>query len=100
MVVSRFLFRSGNPEHLDDIFHDTTVQVHPEVLPQTPPTGLPALQGSMDAPAPGFLIVGQFNDDGLAEGRLPAALGNINVVRLQVGAKSPNWVILSEVRTA
>ena len=66
--------------------------------PRYPPQGLPTLAGSVEAPAPGFLIVGQFNENGLAEGELPPTLGKVNVVRLQVGAKSPNWVILSEVR--
>ena len=74
------------------------MQVHPEVWPRYPPQGLPTLAGSVEAPAPGFLIVGQFNENGLAEGELPPTLGKVNVVRLQVGAKSPNWVILSEVR--
>ncbi|KAK7097964.1 hypothetical protein V1264_004865 [Littorina saxatilis] len=97
IYIEKFLFRSGNPDHPDDIFHDTTIQVHPETMPTAPVMNLPALTGSIDAPAPGFFLVGQFNAEGLAEGDIPAALGKINVVRIHVTTKSHNWVIISEI---
>ena len=75
------------------------VQIQPEQWPSIPLTGLPGVMGMVQGEdGQGFLLVGQFNREGLAEGDLPAALGRISVMRLMVTTKSPNWVILSEVK--
>ncbi|XP_076467718.1 alpha-1,3-mannosyl-glycoprotein 4-beta-N-acetylglucosaminyltransferase A-like isoform X2 [Babylonia areolata] len=95
--IEKFLFRTGNPEHPDDMLHEATVQVQPELWPSGPVAGLPILQDSVEGLAPGFLIVGHFNSNGLAEGVLPPSLARVAVVRIQVITKSPNWVIFSEV---
>ncbi|KAL8576437.1 hypothetical protein ACOMHN_049004 [Nucella lapillus] len=97
IAVEKFLFRTGNPEHPDDILHEATVQVMPEEWPTRPLLGLPPLQGSVEEAGPGFILVGQFNANGLAEGDLPFTLGVISALRIHVSSKSPNWVIFSEV---
>lgn len=99
LLLSRFLFRSGNPEHPTDIFHDTTVEVHPEHYPENNIVGLPLLElkESVNQPSEGFLTVGQFDGEGLAQGTVPPAIGPVDVVRLHVHVQNPNWVILSEV---
>lgn len=45
----------------------------------------------------GFLVVGNFNDIGIAAGMIDANLGQIKEMRLNVLKDSENWVILSEV---
>ncbi|XP_025088478.1 alpha-1,3-mannosyl-glycoprotein 4-beta-N-acetylglucosaminyltransferase B-like [Pomacea canaliculata] len=99
IFVERFLFRSGNPEHPTDIFHDTTVEVHPEHYPEDNIVGLPLLElkESVNQPSEGFLTVGQFDGEGLAQGTVPPAIGPVDVVRLHVHVQNPNWVILSEI---
>ena len=45
----------------------------------------------------GFLVVGTFNQFGVAEGTLGPDLGAIEAFRLSIGAASENWAILSEI---
>lgn len=45
----------------------------------------------------GFLIVGSFNEFGIAEGTIEAKIGKIREIRLHVHTDSENWAILSEV---
>ncbi|KAK7474533.1 hypothetical protein BaRGS_00034227 [Batillaria attramentaria] len=95
--IEKYLFRSGNPEHADDIFHDTTVEIHPEVWPDVASLALPAIDSKLMAePSEGFLVVGQFDSEGLAQGVLPEGIGKISIVRLRVHTRNSNWVILSE----
>lgn len=93
IAIEKFLFRSGNPDHPDDIFHDTTVEVQPDVWPDVSSLGLP----SMPEPSEGFIVVGQFDSEGLAQGALPQNLGSVSVVRLHTRDLNSNWVILSEI---
>lgn len=45
-----------------------------------------------------FIPLGEFNDLGIAEGRIDSALfGPISAVRLVIKSASKNWVIISEV---
>lgn len=50
--------------------------------------------------APGkqeFQAVGSFDQFGLAEGPLPASLGPLAKLRLNLHSSSANWAILSEI---
>lgn len=49
--------------------------------------------------ADGFLIVGGFNEFGIAEGIIEAKIGKIKEIRLHIHTDSENWAILSEVNT-
>ncbi|KFM78820.1 Alpha-1,3-mannosyl-glycoprotein 4-beta-N-acetylglucosaminyltransferase B, partial [Stegodyphus mimosarum] len=89
VLIDRYLFRSGNAEHPEDKFFNTTV----EILP---------VSYSEDQPYPktkdGFLIVGQFKDTtGVAEGNISSTVGYVKVMRLYVHSESDRWAILSEI---
>ncbi|CAN8006208.1 unnamed protein product, partial [Ixodes hexagonus] len=84
-----FLFRSGNPEHPKDRFFNTTVEVRLDYEPFL--LSLPRTQD-------GFYVVGSFKEsNGVAERVLPADLGPVSVLRLNVQSDSDHWAILSEV---
>lgn len=46
----------------------------------------------------GFLIIGSFNEFGIAEGVVDPKIGTIKEIRLHVHSDSENWAILSEVK--
>ncbi|KAK8772221.1 hypothetical protein V5799_024534 [Amblyomma americanum] len=87
--IERFLFRSGNQEHPDDKFYNTTVEVRLDYEPVLLPfTRTPD----------GFYIVGKFKDStGIAEGTLPPEMGHVQVLRLNIQYDSTHWAILSEI---
>lgn len=87
--IERFLFRSGNQEHPDDKFYNTTVEVQldyePVILPFT---------RTLD----GFYVVGRFKaSTGIAEGNLPPEIGCVRTLRLNIQYDSSHWAILSEI---
>ncbi len=95
-ALSRFV--SGNAEHPSDRFpEDTVVEVQPES----------AGQGQGGGPAAGgFVRVGHFDSNGVAEGSLLGQVGGgggsagarTRAVRIRVGSSAgDNWVILSEM---
>lgn len=45
----------------------------------------------------GFLIVGSFNEFGMAQGTIDPKFGKINEIRLHVHTNSKQFIILSEV---
>ena len=45
----------------------------------------------------GFVVVGQFGADGVADGAIDPDWGPVSHVRLNIHASSENWVILSEL---
>ena len=88
--VKGFRLRSGNHEHPSDLLYNTSV----EVLPDGDRHG----GGSNGQATDGYVIVGQFDELGVAEGKLDAdKLGLIRSVRLSIKSASKNWVIISEV---
>lgn len=96
IVVEKYLFRSGNPEHPGDRFYNTTVEVLPSqsgaVLENSSP-----LTGFARADD-GFYVINKFDgDSGLVEGAVPEAFGAIDIMRLFVQGSSQSWVILSEI---
>ena len=42
-------------------------------------------------------ITGDFDDMGVAEGKIPEGFGEIKSLRLNIHVESENWAILSEV---
>ncbi|XP_013789069.2 alpha-1,3-mannosyl-glycoprotein 4-beta-N-acetylglucosaminyltransferase B-like [Limulus polyphemus] len=87
--IEKFLFRSGNPEHPDDKFFNTTV----EVLPVNDPS-----KQLLPKTRDGYYVVGLFKDTtGISEGVVPADFGPISTLRLLVRGDSERWAILSEI---
>jgi len=83
---------SGNAEHPSDRFVDTAVEINvAEDNNRNVPT-------SFDRTDDGFVIVGEFDSNGLAEGAIDPDWGQISHVRLSVHTTSDNWVILSEIQ--
>ncbi|EEC19486.1 N-acetylglucosaminyltransferase VI, putative [Ixodes scapularis] len=81
---------SGNPEHPKDRFFNTTVEVRLDYEP--------LLLSAFPRTADGFYVVGSFKEsNGVAERVLPADLGAVSVLRLNVQSDSDHWAILSEI---
>uniref|UniRef100_A0A671RMX1 Alpha-1,3-mannosyl-glycoprotein 4-beta-N-acetylglucosaminyltransferase B-like n=1 Tax=Sinocyclocheilus anshuiensis TaxID=1608454 RepID=A0A671RMX1_9TELE len=85
-AVKGYFFRSGNIETNGDRFYNTTV----EVLPNN--VKLACCKTSSD----GFVQIGSFKN-GVAEGEVDGALGEIVAIRLLVHSDSDVWVLLSEI---
>ncbi|XP_026745239.1 alpha-1,3-mannosyl-glycoprotein 4-beta-N-acetylglucosaminyltransferase A [Trichoplusia ni] len=77
VIITHYIFRSGNVEHVSDKFYDTTVE---------------ALPGKSNS---NFTPVGIFDEFGLAEGDLK--MGPVAAFRLRVNSDSRFWVILCEI---
>ncbi|XP_055325807.1 alpha-1,3-mannosyl-glycoprotein 4-beta-N-acetylglucosaminyltransferase B-like [Sitodiplosis mosellana] len=91
--LRRYLFRSGNSEHPSDCFkQNTTVEILPASLPENS-----YIWSAYNLTTDGFLIVGCFNEFGIAEGVIDAKIGKIREIRLHVHTDSENWAILSEI---
>lgn len=88
------MFRSGNTEHPSDRFYNTTVEILPISVPENS-----EIWNAYNSTADGFLIVGGFNEFGIAEGIIEAKIGKIKEIRLHIHTDSENWAILSEVNT-
>lgn len=91
ILIKRYLFRSGNAEHPSDRFYNTSV----EVLPESSQTTLS--RSDYNSTSDGYIIVGQFDTMGVAEGTVNSQLGRIRTLRLSVHSDSENWAILSEI---
>lgn len=91
--IFRFLFRSGNFEQPSDRFYNTTV----EVLPASGNTSLISAALPFNVTKDGFLVVGSFNNIGIADGVIDSKIGKLKELRLHVNSDSQNWVILREV---
>ncbi|XP_067003248.1 alpha-1,3-mannosyl-glycoprotein 4-beta-N-acetylglucosaminyltransferase B isoform X2 [Anabrus simplex] len=91
ITIKRYLFRSGNAEHPSDRFYNTTV----EVLLNS--SQVSYNKNDFNSTSDGYIVVGQFNSMGIAEGSVDPKLGPVRVLRLNVHSESDNWAILSEV---
>jgi len=90
MKLQSFRLRSGNHEHPSDLLYNTCVEIHPV----DPNRTKNVFKESTD----GYLEVGEFNDLGIAEGKLDSELiGAVSSVRLVIKTSSKNWVIISEI---
>ncbi|XP_055637987.1 alpha-1,3-mannosyl-glycoprotein 4-beta-N-acetylglucosaminyltransferase B [Toxorhynchites rutilus septentrionalis] len=92
VTLKRYLFRSGNFEQPSDRFYNTTIEVLPFNLPEDSP-----LWSSYNTTSDGFLVLGTFNDFGIADGVVDAKIGDLKELRLHVYSDSQNWVILREI---
>jgi alpha-1,3-mannosylglycoprotein beta-1,4-N-acetylglucosaminyltransferase A/B len=90
--LSGFKFISGNAEHPSDRFMDTTVEIN--VGEDSNRMVSTSLERSED----GFVILGSFDQNGVAEGVIDPEWGPVSHVRLSVHVTSDNWVILSEMQ--
>ncbi|XP_069164471.1 alpha-1,3-mannosyl-glycoprotein 4-beta-N-acetylglucosaminyltransferase A isoform X7 [Procambarus clarkii] len=94
VVLKGFLFRSGNVEHPSDRLYNTTV----EVLPTHPLSSLTNYQKEkLKITEDNYVVVGDFDDMGVAEGTIDESFGTIKSLRLNVHVESDNWAILSEI---
>ncbi|KTF98225.1 hypothetical protein cypCar_00042457 [Cyprinus carpio] len=94
-AVKGYFFRSGNIETNGDRFYNTTV----EVLPNNNSVKEKVTRGELACCKPsseGFVQIGSFKN-GVAEGEVDGALGEIAAMRLLVHSDSDVWVLLSEV---
>ncbi|CAD7076635.1 unnamed protein product [Hermetia illucens] len=92
IAIKRYLFRSGNSEHPSDRFYNTTTEVLPAALTENSP-----IWSTYNSTPDGFLIIGSFNEFGIAEGVVDPKIGTIKEIRLHVHSDSENWAILSEI---
>ena len=92
--LSGFKFVSGNAEHPSDRFEETTI----EILPENPHIDLTSLNLQRSSDGNGYVIVGFFDENGVAEGNINARIvGLIKELRIVVGKSHENWAILSEM---
>lgn len=88
------MFRSGNIEHPEDRFSNTTIEVLPvQPLDVINDGSMPAYNTTTD----GYVIVGGFDQLGVAEGTINGKVGKVKELRLRVQGEAENWVILNEV---
>ncbi|XP_055893506.1 alpha-1,3-mannosyl-glycoprotein 4-beta-N-acetylglucosaminyltransferase B-like [Biomphalaria glabrata] len=100
--VEMYLFRSGNMDHPGDVFHNTTIEIlTPEEVSDTVRQRIISRAGLSQAEiqntSNGFIPIGKFNDDGLAQGEVPDEVGLVDTIRIHVHEPSDAWVILSEI---
>ncbi|CAH0383069.1 unnamed protein product [Bemisia tabaci] len=83
--LKRYLLRSGNAEHPSDLLSNTTVEIFP-------------VKSSISTnPSNTSIVIGKFNNKGIAEGTVPLEVGPVDELRLTVHSESDHWVILSEI---
>ncbi|XP_029728207.1 alpha-1,3-mannosyl-glycoprotein 4-beta-N-acetylglucosaminyltransferase A isoform X2 [Aedes albopictus] len=92
VALKRYLFRSGNYEQPSDRFYNTTVEVLPVNLSEDSP-----VWSTFNTTNDGYLVIGAFNDFGIAEGVIDPKIGELKELRLHVYSDSQNWVILREI---
>ncbi|XP_013116643.1 alpha-1,3-mannosyl-glycoprotein 4-beta-N-acetylglucosaminyltransferase A [Stomoxys calcitrans] len=91
--LKHYLFRSGNSEHPSDRFYNTTIEVLPaDTLSESSP-----VWSFYNSTTDGYLIVGAFDNMGVAEGSIDSKIGAIKEIRLHVHGDSENWALLSEI---
>lgn len=108
ITIEKFKFKSGNLEHPGDIIRNATVEVLPvRAIGQERKMQEPREDSSPEAkkdfmkyefPVSAYTRVGEFNLNGLAEGVVPQAIGEVAEIRIRVlGHNSENWIIMSEI---
>ncbi|XP_039607583.1 alpha-1,3-mannosyl-glycoprotein 4-beta-N-acetylglucosaminyltransferase B-like isoform X3 [Polypterus senegalus] len=90
LIVESYFFRSGNIEHPSDKLLDTIVEVLPEK------NAIISIGNGIKKTEDGYFRIGSF-ENGIAEGKVPAALMKISGFRLTIQSKSTYWVLLSEI---
>ncbi|KAK3099227.1 hypothetical protein FSP39_001257, partial [Pinctada imbricata] len=98
IFLEEILIRSGNPDHAEDIFQNTSVLIKPD--PKFASSFLKFVKNGKIPFHPvdeGFFKVGEFDKQGLAQFSIPDTVGRIEHVKLLMNANNKNWVIISEV---
>ncbi|RWS28566.1 Alpha-1:3-mannosyl-glycoprotein 4-beta-N-acetylglucosaminyltransferase B-like protein [Leptotrombidium deliense] len=90
LVVQHYLFRSGNWEHHNDMFTNSTVDVMPVSANIVKNVDISSRLSD------NFYTVGEFNFLGVAKGNL-TQFGELQALRIRCHSNSSNWVILSEI---
>uniref|UniRef100_A0A4W3JYM2 Alpha-1,3-mannosyl-glycoprotein 4-beta-N-acetylglucosaminyltransferase A n=1 Tax=Callorhinchus milii TaxID=7868 RepID=A0A4W3JYM2_CALMI len=90
LIIERYLFRTGNPEHPGDVLLNTSVEIFSAKLITA--------TFSFSSPTPSLCILGEF-ENGIAEGAIDPSCNPISAIRLSVVRDSAVWVIVNEVRS-
>ncbi|CAL1526839.1 unnamed protein product [Lymnaea stagnalis] len=101
--IDMYLFRSGNMDHPGDVFHNTTIELlTPNQVDESVRSSVALRAGlsklEIDNCSEGFIPIGKFNENGLAQGEIPEEMGIVDTLRIHVHEQLDAWVILSEVR--
>lgn len=97
---SRYVFRSGAPEHPGDKFYNTTVEILPEdhVNKKGGVLDNKSHSHSYQMTDDKYLVIGGFiGTSGVAEGTIDKKIGPLSAIRLIIQTPSESWVILNEV---
>lgn len=86
-----FRFVSGNAEHPSDKFLDTTCEIFIDENENS------LIPGQFERTGDGFVIVGRFDSNGLAEADIDPDWGPVSRFRFSIHTSSENWAILSEM---
>ncbi|KAK9727742.1 hypothetical protein QE152_g19042 [Popillia japonica] len=89
LTLRRYFFRSGNGEHPSDKFYNTTIEALLVNGSQ--------YSNSLNITADGFVVIGKFDNSGIAAANVDENLGRVVTLRLHVHSDSDNWAILSEI---
>ena len=93
-VFSRYYFQSGNTEHPGDKLSNTMV----EILTVNPMSvDNDAVRTRFAITEDNFLVIGKFNDEGIAQGKISLSMGSVDTLRLRVLQPAQTWVLLNEV---
>jgi len=88
--LQSYRLRSGNHEHPSDLLYNTSVEIRPVEYDRT--------KSLFKETTNNYLEIGEFNDLGIAEGKLNSDLiGAVTSVRLVIKTPSNNWVMISEI---
>lgn len=114
VALHGYRLRSGNHEHPSDLLYNTTVEIRPVDFERVKESlkisssekfiGVGEILEKSRGERMLYINLciyysGEFNDLGIAEGKIDASLfGPIGAVRLVIKSASKNWVIISEVR--
>ncbi|CAG0901513.1 unnamed protein product [Cyprideis torosa] len=95
--LTKYLIRTGNDEHPQDLLLNTTVEVLPAASATVShSTGGNSTQSTKAADEP-YVVIGSTDHRGLAEGRVPNSVNPIAKLRLKVHQRSHKWAIISEI---
>lgn len=83
------MFRSGNIEHPEDRFYNASIEVMPVLLDSE--------AADWNVTSTGHVMVGSFDQLGVAEGAVHERIGRVKELRIRVLGETDNWVVLSEV---
>lgn len=90
VTLTGFKFVSGNAEHPSDKFISTTIEIAIQ-------GGNDKIPSSLARTDDGYVVLGSFDEQGVAQGKIEPDWGEVAFLRFSIHASSENWVILSEM---